>query len=341
MGKADVCESDYLENEEIFADLVNGVLYQGEQVVKPCELEEQDGELRSILGEGAKKTLRDKVKLWKGTTIAVLVVENQTKVDYRMVARAMLAESMAYDKQWKKLRDKNRARGKQQADEFVSGMRKEDKFIPVITIVVYYGKEKPWDGARTLYELLDVGGNEEKILPFVSNYRLNLFDYHDYDDFDRFRSELQPVFEFLRYAGDKESMKTRMEQHREKYESLSSQAKVLLTELTNIKEIPGVGEEEFKKGDFSMCKAFEDMREEGFIEGEKVGRIEGEKIGRSEGKKEGKKEGRKEGRAEEIIDTGREFKLSGEEILQRLQNKLSISLEKAQEYVRLYDKQVI
>ena len=121
MGKADVCESDYLENEEIFADLVNGVLYQGEQVVKPCELEERDGELRSILGKDAKKTLRDKVKLWKGTAIAVLVVENQTKVDYRMVSRAMLAESMAYDKQWKKLRDKSRARKKRQEEAETEG----------------------------------------------------------------------------------------------------------------------------------------------------------------------------------------------------------------------------
>lgn len=30
MGKPDVYESDYLENAEIFADLINGVLYQGE-----------------------------------------------------------------------------------------------------------------------------------------------------------------------------------------------------------------------------------------------------------------------------------------------------------------------
>ena len=37
MGKADVYESDYLENGEIFADLVNGVLYQGRQVVKAYE----------------------------------------------------------------------------------------------------------------------------------------------------------------------------------------------------------------------------------------------------------------------------------------------------------------
>lgn len=34
MGKEDVHESDYLENTEIFADLINGVLYQGEPVVK-------------------------------------------------------------------------------------------------------------------------------------------------------------------------------------------------------------------------------------------------------------------------------------------------------------------
>ena len=53
--REDVYENDYLENAEIFADLVNGVLYQGVQVVKPQELSEQDGELRSILGCNVKK----------------------------------------------------------------------------------------------------------------------------------------------------------------------------------------------------------------------------------------------------------------------------------------------
>ena len=77
MGKADICESDYLENTERF-------------------------ELRSILGSNVKKMIRDKVRLWKGTAIAVLTVENQTRVDYHMVFRAMLSESMAYDRQWKK-----------------------------------------------------------------------------------------------------------------------------------------------------------------------------------------------------------------------------------------------
>lgn len=101
MGKADVYESDYLENGEIFADLVNGVLYQGRQVVKAHELSEQDGELRSISGDSVKKTIRDKVRLWNGM---------------------------------------------------------------VITIIIYYGREKPWDGARTLFELLDMKGKEKQVM---------------------------------------------------------------------------------------------------------------------------------------------------------------------------------
>ena len=56
MGRVDVYESDYLENEEIFADLVNGVLYQGRRVVRPEDLGEQDGELRSLSEGKAKKT---------------------------------------------------------------------------------------------------------------------------------------------------------------------------------------------------------------------------------------------------------------------------------------------
>lgn len=275
MGKEDVYESDYLENPEIFADLVNGALYQGRHIVKAEDLSEQDGELRSIANGSIKKTVRDKVRLWNGTLLAVLSVENQTKVDYSMVVRTMLTESMAYDRQRKKL-SKKLIPGKDAvtSDEFISGMRKEDKFIPVITLVVYYGKEKPWDGARTLYELLDIQGTEEKIIPYISNYRLNLFDFHEHDDFGQFHTELKPFFEFLRYSDEKELLKEKLNLHKEEYEKLSGQAKVLLAKLTNIRNIPGVGKKAFEKGEFSMCNAFEDMKEEGKIEGKIEGRAE-------------------------------------------------------------------
>lgn len=49
-------------------------------------------------------------------------------------------------------------------------------------------------------------------------------------------------------------------------------------------------------------------------------------------------EGRLEGRAEEIIETGHEFGLSEEEILTRLQKKLDVPLQKAQEYFTMFNK---
>ncbi len=129
MGKADFYESDYLEDAEIFADLVNGVLYNGEQVVKPEELQERDGELRSASGNGARKAIRDKVRLWNGTVLAVIAVENQTGVDYHMVIRNMLSESMAYDQQWKRKKAEHRRRRKA-AQESRSALA-EDEFISV------------------------------------------------------------------------------------------------------------------------------------------------------------------------------------------------------------------
>lgn len=151
---------------------------------------------------------------------------------------------------------------------------------------------------------MDVKGNEEKILPFVSDHKLNVFDFHEYDNFEQFHSELGLVFEFLRYSEDRRKLEEKLEKKQEEYKKLSRQAKILLTKLTNIKKIPDVSEEKFRKGDFDMCKAFEDMEE-------------------------------KE-RAEGIIETALEFGASEEKIQEKLQDKLQIPLEKAKEYLRDY-----
>ena len=54
-----------------------------------------------------------------------------------------------------------------------------------------------------------------------------------------------------------------------------------------------------------------------------------------------KETGIAEGRAEEIIETGYEFGLSEQDILERLQKKLSISLQKAQEYLLMFGKRTV
>ena len=51
--------------------------------------------------------------------------------------------------------------------------------------------------------------------------------------------------------------------------------------------------------------------------------------------------GREEGRAVEIIETGYEFGLSEENILERLQKKLDVSLQRAREYLGKFGKQTV
>ena len=52
-------------------------------------------------------------------------------------------------------------------------------------------------------------------------------------------------------------------------------------------------------------------------------------------------EGRVEGKAESIIEIGLDLGLSEDEILRRLQNKLNLSLQKAQEYFEMFSKQTV
>ena len=52
-------------------------------------------------------------------------------------------------------------------------------------------------------------------------------------------------------------------------------------------------------------------------------------------------ETRKEGEAKAIIELGFEFGLSKEEILDRLQKKLNISLQKAQEYFSMFARKKV
>ncbi|MCM1251662.1 MAG: hypothetical protein NC321_02490 [Clostridium sp.] len=63
--------------------------------------------------------------------------------------------------------------------------------------------------------------------------------------------------------------------------------------------------------------------------------------GREEGRELGKEEGITLGRASEIIETGLDFELPEKEILDRLQSKLGISLQRAQEYLLQFGGQRI
>ena len=135
--------------------------------------------------------------------------------------------------------------------------KKEEKFVPVITIVIYYGTDEKWNGAKCLYDMLEIN---KELEPFVSNYRLNLFDYHNCEDFSIFKTENRILFELLSTARDKKAMKQLLNKNRERYNKVDSNVMRTMFDIIGIKY--KVSEKNNEEGDGDMCKAIEEWAEE-------------------------------------------------------------------------------
>ncbi|MCM1261661.1 MAG: Rpn family recombination-promoting nuclease/putative transposase [Butyrivibrio sp.] len=320
MGRKDDYQFDYLDDNARFADQINGALFKGTQVVKPEELEPEDSQIVST-GSGNNKTVVDKARTWKGRKLHILVVENQNYVDYQMVLRNILSDGIGYRKQWKQKKRRHKvSRDLKGKDEYLSGIKKDEKFAPIITLVVYFGNEHKWDGARCLYDLLDI---DDELKEYVTNYKINLYDCQEHDTFNEYRTGLRQVFEAVRYSKDKERFKQVMEENKEAYSNIDSETKDMLEVVANIRISENFKTEENGKERYDMCKAFEDMRLEGYEEGMAAGRTEGIAAGIEKG-------------IRILIQTCQELGLSKETIIQKCAEKFDIALESAGKYAEEY-----
>ena len=142
-------------------------------------------------------------------------------------------------------------------------MNKDEKFTPIITLVIYCGTDHGWDGARCLYDLLDIDGEMKE---FVTNYRLNLYDCHEHDTFDEYHTGLRQLFEVIRYGRDKEQLQRIMEENKEFYSNLDSATAEMLKVMVGVDLSEEYGTAEHGRERYNMIKAFEDYKLEGKIE---------------------------------------------------------------------------
>lgn len=315
MGVKDDYQYEYLNDNRRFADQINGGLFGGKQIIRPEELQQLEPQNVYLGGKDKKrknaKTIVDKARLWKGRQIHILVIENQNQVDYHMVLRNMLSESLGYLRQWNQTSAYHAEKKdlKKGSDAFISGMKKEEKFQPIITLVVYFGTEHLWDGATCLYELLDI---EEELKDYVTNYKLNLYDCQAHDTFEEYHTGLRQVFETVRYGKDKEKLRKVMEENREIYSRIDGATRDMLEVVANVKIPEEFKVVEEKEERYNMCKAFEDMRLEGYEEGIAEGMEKGIRA---------------------LIETCRELGASRDVIVGKCMEKYELTREKAQEYM--------
>lgn len=184
--KPDTVLKNYWSDNEQFADVFNAVLFKGNQIIKAEELEDVDTEESSLLEHRdyveSIKASRDNIKVSKRSTafrveLVMLGMESQEHIHYAMPMRVMGYDYGTYKKQYDNNAKKYKASEGMEEDEYLSRMKKTDRFMPVITIVVYYG-EKPWDGAISLHGMLDIPSEMES---FVNDYRMLLVEARQND----------------------------------------------------------------------------------------------------------------------------------------------------------------
>ncbi len=219
MGQADIATARYLRRNEIFADMFNFFMYNGEEVIDPESLQELDTREIEVPYGGTEDTgqpvqrTRDVIKSVVAMTdermaYLILGVENQTHIHYAMPVRNMLYDALQYTKQVEEATASHKKAGDYKdasSDEFLSGFLKTDHLLPVVTLVVYWGAEH-WDGPRSIHEMFKQ--TDEKALTFVQDYRINLIEPAAISDdaFDNFHTTLKEILVAIKYSTDPERL---------------------------------------------------------------------------------------------------------------------------------------
>lgn len=184
----------------------------------------------------------------------------------------------------------------------LSGMKRSDKFAAVITVVVYYG-EKPWDGAVTLHEMLNIPPEMEK---YVNDYKMLLVEAGR-SDLALCNRDNADLFNLLKIILDRSMSRSEARKKAIQYsEEHGTDREVVMTVAGSANS--RIDYEAFGK-DGSMCTLFEEIARENETKG-----IEKGIIG--------------------MVSALRELDIPDGTIIQKICEKFGLSGKEAEQYVR-------
>ena len=245
MAEKDITEKNLEALNDVFADIVNVLLFKGEQVINEKDLEADTTKSMFKADGKIHEQERDVSKFWKNgeIRISILGIENQTAQDSDMPLRVISYDGASYKQQ---LLDKN-----------------QKKRYPVATLVLYFGTEEKWSKAKHLYDCFEI---PEKLKPFVNDYKINVFNiaFLSPKTISMFKSDFKIIAEYFRakrlnqkYKGSKEKLKH------------ANETLKMFSALTGDNSFEKVyNEVNSKKGGITMCDVVERIRNDGRTEGQ-------------------------------------------------------------------------
>ena len=275
MQEKDITQKMLEHYNDVFADIVNVLLFNGERIVKENSLIDKSIGSFQKVDRRIHHQNRDVSKYWQHNkiNIAMLGFENQTSPNKLMPFRVISYDGAEYGRQ----------ANKNHADE--------DNY-PVITLVLYFGYSQRWNYPKNILGLLNV---DDRLKPYVSDYNINVFEIAFLDEEKRklFKSDFRVLVDYLY------QVRTNHNYNPEKYFVQHMQEVLdLMSAMTGDTIFEKSIENTKIKEAHYMCDVIHAMIDEGVERGRKEGREEGKLEGIQEGIQKGKLEGIQEGKLE-------------------------------------------
>lgn len=280
MGKKDVKTKRFVQDPARFADICNYYLYGGRPVIKSDDLKEKDPTELMISSGGveplALQKMRDVLKTVvikeaEGTFYILAGIENQSDVNYAIVVRSMLYDSINYSEQVANLAKKHRgSKDLKTTAEFLSGLTAQDRLVPVVTIVLYWGAGE-WNGARSLHEMFKEA--DSNVLDCVPDYKINLIVPDEIEDFSAFATDVGCTLECIKHSGSKEDLMEFIEKNNKLFLAVDKETADVISECIGI----NIKDEDIDGGKVNMSKGAQELWEDGVEKGLERGRQEGQR----------------------------------------------------------------
>ncbi|WP_050992830.1 Rpn family recombination-promoting nuclease/putative transposase [Selenomonas ruminantium] len=271
MSDKDAVTKDYIKQPVQFADLFNGFCFDGEEIIRPEDLQEMDtteivlpygSDGATLPEQKTRDVLKSLLKTDGKAAYCILGVENQSEIHNAMAIRNMLYDAITLAGQVEKTACSYRKAHDYGANkrEFLSGFHLGDKVLPVITIVLHWGTDA-WDAPLSLREMYPDDMNP-KIVNYAADYKVNLVSPATMTDaqLDIFRSDLKEVLKFIKHSDNKEALMDLVNRNHN-YQKLDKLAAQTISVCTNVDFKVPEGEELV-----DVCKAIEDIKKDALDE---------------------------------------------------------------------------
>lgn len=291
IGK-DLQSKNLLNCADVFADIGNVNLFNGEELLCADGLELQPTELtyKNNFGIMHHHFLDTRMKAKEqDTDIAIFCIENQNEVSNIMPVRDMGYLYSNYNEQLRQIRQKNERNNTHYP---IAGIGSDQKLTPVISLILYYGNKK-WSGPEKLSDMLAIPEKwRDKLLPWITEHPIHVINLKEQDESVRakYKSDFRHVVDFFACLKDSDKIqeyvhdKNRVVHHPEEYLDL-------MAAISGERRFTEIKENILKK----IIVGKEGIKMDGFFDLlEKTAKEDGIKQGISQGMSQGISQGKQE-----------------------------------------------